>query len=99
MRHSRRRNYSQRNEEIPHVTPSAPRNRLLSVIDAFAGRLLVAGDYVLDRFLYGHPKRVSREAPVLILRFWKEEHLPGGAGNTAANVKSLGGIPVPVGAV
>src|SRR5580765_3000822 len=100
MRHSRRRNYSQRNEEIPHVTPRAPRNRLLSVIDAFAGRrLVVAGDYVLDRFLYGHPKRVSREAPVLILRFWKEEHLPGGAGNTAANVRSLGGIPVPVGAV
>ena len=44
------------------------------------------GDYVLDRFVYGHPKRVSREAPVLILRFWKEENLPGGAGNTAANV-------------
>ncbi|HEV8118740.1 MAG TPA: bifunctional ADP-heptose synthase, partial [Thermoanaerobaculia bacterium] len=82
------------------MTPRAPRNRLLAVIDAFAGcRLVVAGDYVLDRFLYGHPKRVSREAPVLILRFWKEEHLPGGAGNTAANVKSLGGVPIPVGAV
>ena len=81
------------------MTLRAPRKRLLSLIDGFAGRrLVVAGDYVLDRFLYGHPKRVSREAPVLILRFWKEEHLPGGAGNTAANVKSLGGIPIPVGA-
>lgn len=59
----------------------------------------MAGDYVLDRFVYGHPKRVSREAPVLILRFWKEENLPGGAGNTAANVRSLGGVPLPVGAV
>jgi len=79
-----------------HVSPE----RLLSLVDSFAGRrLVVAGDYVLDRFLYGHPKRVSREAPVLILRFWKEEYLPGGAGNTAANVRSLGGIPVPVGAV
>ena len=76
------------------------RQRLSSLIDSFAGlRLVVAGDYVLDRFLYGHPKRVSREAPVLILRFWKEEHLPGGAGNTAANVRSLGGVPVPVGAL
>ncbi len=76
------------------------RRRLFSLIDSFAGRrLVVAGDYVLDRFLYGHPKRVSREAPVLILRFWKEEHLPGGAGNTAANVRSLGGVPVPVGAI
>jgi rfaE bifunctional protein kinase chain/domain len=57
----------------------------------------VAGDYVLDRFVFGHPKRVSREAPVLILRFWKEESLPGGAGNTAANIRSLGGVPLPVG--
>jgi D-glycero-beta-D-manno-heptose-7-phosphate kinase len=82
------------------MTLPVPRERLLSLIDSFEGRrLVVAGDYVLDRFLYGHPKRVSREAPVLILRFWKEEHLPGGAGNTAANVRSLGGIPVPVGAV
>jgi rfaE bifunctional protein kinase chain/domain len=68
--------------------------------DSFGGRrLVVAGDYVLDRFVFGHPKRVSREAPVLILRFWKEENLPGGAGNTAANVRSLGGVPLAVGAI
>ena len=78
---------------------AVPRGRLLSLIDSLAGRrLVVAGDFVLDRFVYGHPKRVSREAPVLILRYWKEESLPGGAGNTAANVRALGGVPVPVGA-
>jgi D-glycero-beta-D-manno-heptose-7-phosphate kinase len=82
------------------VKAEAARERLLALTDSFAGRrLVVAGDYVLDRFVYGHPKRVSREAPVLILRFWKEENLPGGAGNTAANVRSLGGIPLPVGAL
>ena len=82
------------------MTRDVSRGRLASLVDSFAGvRLVVAGDFVLDRFLYGHPKRVSREAPVLILRFWKEEHLPGGAGNTAANVRSLGGDPVPVGAL
>jgi D-glycero-beta-D-manno-heptose-7-phosphate kinase len=82
------------------VTPSAARERLLSLVASLAGhRLVVAGDYVLDRYIFGHPKRVSREAPVLILRYWKEESLPGGAGNTAANVRSLGGIPLPVGAV
>ncbi|HYK42317.1 MAG TPA: PfkB family carbohydrate kinase [Thermoanaerobaculia bacterium] len=76
------------------------RARLLDLLPRFEGRrLVVAGDYVLDRFVYGHPKRVSREAPVLILRFWKEETLPGGAGNTAANVRSLGGVPTPVGVV
>jgi rfaE bifunctional protein kinase chain/domain len=75
------------------------RQRLLDLIPQLAGRrLVVAGDFVLDRFVYGHPKRVSREAPVLILRFWKEENLPGGAGNTAANVRSLGGVPLLVGA-
>jgi rfaE bifunctional protein kinase chain/domain len=78
---------------------AVPRGRLLALVDSLAGRrLVVAGDFVLDRFVYGHPKRVSREAPVLILRYWKEESLPGGAGNTAANVRALGGIPVPVGA-
>jgi D-glycero-beta-D-manno-heptose-7-phosphate kinase len=82
------------------MTLDVSKGRLAALVDSFAGvRLVVAGDFVLDRFLYGHPKRVSREAPVLILRFWKEEHLPGGAGNTAANVRSLGGDPVPVGAL
>jgi rfaE bifunctional protein kinase chain/domain len=82
------------------VTGGATRERLLALIGSLAGRrVVVAGDYVLDRFVYGHPKRVSREAPVLILRFWKEENLPGGAGNTAANVRSLGGVPLPVGAL
>lgn len=78
----------------------ASKERLRALVSSFAGRrLLVAGDYVLDRFVFGHPKRISREAPVLILRFWKEESLPGAAGNTAANVRALGGVPVPVGAV
>ena len=75
------------------------RRRLRALVESLAGRrIVVAGDYVLDRFVFGHPKRVSREAPVLILRFWKEERLPGGAGNTAANVAALGGIPLAVGA-
>jgi rfaE bifunctional protein kinase chain/domain len=85
---------------VPIVTPRVKKERLRALVAGFAGRrIAVAGDYVLDRFVYGHPKRVSREAPVLILRFWKEESLPGGAGNTAANIKSLGGVPLPVGAL
>jgi rfaE bifunctional protein kinase chain/domain len=82
------------------VVPGVSRERLLDLVARFPGRpVVVAGDFVLDRFVYGHPKRVSREAPVLILRFWKEESLPGAAGNTAANVRALGGAPLPVGAV
>jgi len=76
------------------------RGRLQALIPSLAGRrIVVAGDFVLDRFVYGHPKRISREAPVLILRHRGEERLPGGAGNTAANVRALGGIPLPVGVV
>jgi rfaE bifunctional protein kinase chain/domain len=76
------------------------RDRLLGLVASFCGRrVAVAGDFVLDRFVYGHPRRISREAPVLILRFAREESLPGGAGNTAANVRSLGGAPIPVGAI
>jgi rfaE bifunctional protein kinase chain/domain len=76
------------------------RDRLDALVTSLAGRrLVVAGDYVLDRFVYGHPKRISREAPVLILRVWKEENLPGGAGNTAANIAALKGVAIPVGAV
>jgi rfaE bifunctional protein kinase chain/domain len=76
------------------------RDRLITLVSGLPGhRLAVAGDYVLDRFVYGHPKRISREAPVLILRFWKEESLPGGAGNTAANIAALGGVPLAVGVV
>jgi rfaE bifunctional protein kinase chain/domain len=82
------------------MTFPASKERLRALVSSFAGRrLLVAGDYVLDRFIFGHPKRISREAPVLILKFWKEESLPGAAGNTAANLRALGGMPVPVGPV
>ncbi len=76
------------------------RGRLQALVPSLAGRrIVVAGDFVLDRFIYGHPKRISREAPVLILRHRGEQRLPGGAGNTAANVRALGGVPLPVGVV
>jgi len=76
------------------------RRRLLALVPLLSGRrVVVAGDFVLDRFIYGHPRRVSREAPVVILRFSREDLLPGGAGNAAANVRSLGGEPAAVGIV
>jgi rfaE bifunctional protein kinase chain/domain len=74
--------------------------RLLELIDGFAEQpVLVLGDLVADRFIRGTPKRISREAPVLILRHDGEELLPGGGGNAIANLHSLGGRPLPVGVV
>ena len=58
----------------------------------FAGRkIVIVGDLVADQFLKGTIDRVSREAPVFILRHDATETLPGGAANAAANVASLGG--------
>jgi len=53
-------------------------------------RLAVIGDLVADEFIYGRLDRVSREAPVLILRYDSTEVVPGGAGNAAANAAALG---------
>ncbi|MDI3280063.1 MAG: PfkB family carbohydrate kinase [Bacillota bacterium] len=67
---------------------------------AWAGRLLlVVGDLIADRYIYGEAVRISREAPVLILRQERERLVPGGAANAARNVQSLGGRAVLVGAV
>lgn len=70
------------------------------LVDAFAGRrVLVYGDLFLDRFILGTPKRISREAPVIILRFEQQRDVPGGGANALANVASLGGVVLPVGVV
>src|ERR1043166_8206279 len=67
------------------------RERLLSLVDAFSGRrLLVVGDLIADEFIYGEVARVSREAPVLILKYDATEMVAGGAGNAANNVAALG---------
>jgi rfaE bifunctional protein kinase chain/domain len=65
--------------------------RLLSLVDAIgARRILVIGDLIADEFIYGEVSRVSREAPVLILKYDATDVVPGGAGNAANNVAALG---------
>jgi D-glycero-beta-D-manno-heptose-7-phosphate kinase len=66
--------------------------RLLALVERFAGRrIAVIGDLMADEFIYGRVERVSREAPVLILRYDTTIVVPGGAGNAANNVATLGG--------
>jgi rfaE bifunctional protein kinase chain/domain len=68
------------------------RERLLALVDHFSNRrILVIGDLIADEFIYGEVARVSREAPVLILRYDATEIVAGGAGNAANNVSALGG--------
>jgi rfaE bifunctional protein kinase chain/domain len=53
-------------------------------------RILVVGDAMLDRYLFGDVERISPEAPVPVVRVTREEERLGGAANVALNVKSLG---------
>lgn len=54
-------------------------------------KIVIVGDLVADQFLHGTINRVSREAPVFILRHDETETLAGGAANAAVNVAALGG--------
>jgi rfaE bifunctional protein kinase chain/domain len=55
-----------------------------------AGRVLVVGDAMLDRYWFGAVDRISPEAPVPVVRVTREEERLGGAANVALNVKTLG---------
>lgn len=74
--------------------------RLRNIVRSFPQRkVVVVGDLVADQFLYGEISRVSREAPVLILRHERTETAPGGAANCAANLAALGARAVLIGVV
>jgi len=73
---------------------------LSEVVGRFGGaRVVVAGDLVLDRFWYGTAQRISREAPVPIVKLIRTVQLPGCAANTIWNLAALGSVPLPVGLV
>ncbi|MEP7211582.1 MAG: PfkB family carbohydrate kinase [Acidobacteriota bacterium] len=68
--------------------------------DVFPGRkVVIVGDLVADQFLHGTIARVSREAPVFILRHNETETFPGGAANAAANIAALGAHPILIGLI
>jgi len=76
------------------------KERLLGLVDGFSSRrVLVVGDLIADEFIYGEVARVSREAPVLILKYDATTVVAGGAGNAANNVAALGGRARAVGLV
>lgn len=78
----------------------SPKDSLFSAIDRLAGaRVGVVGDLVADRYVSGLTDRVSREAPVLIVRYEAEWLRPGAAANVAANIAALGATSCIVGLV
>jgi rfaE bifunctional protein kinase chain/domain len=61
--------------------------------------IVLLGDFVADEFQYGEISRVSREAPVLILKHRETRVVPGGGANAANNLASLGARVLPITAV
>jgi D-beta-D-heptose 7-phosphate kinase / D-beta-D-heptose 1-phosphate adenosyltransferase len=74
--------------------------RLIELVQSFGRqRVLLVGDLILDRYVYGDAERISPEAPVLVLRRNHDEDRVGGAGSVAANMRELGLDVICVGAV
>lgn len=72
--------------------------RLCEIVDLGVGReVLLVGDFMIDRYLYGDAERISPEAPVPVLRVVRHQDALGGAGSVAADIAALGGIPHCVG--
>lgn len=74
--------------------------QLETIQDALAGfddlTVLVVGDFMLDRFIYGDLERISPEAPIPILRGSDRRQMLGGGGNVVANLVALGAIALPL---
>ena len=86
------RDAAQEYETPPASTYREPGNAELAVAIRRLARssVLVVGDVMLDRYIYGTVERVSREAPIPVLSVDREVGVPGGAGNVVRNLGALG---------
>ncbi len=75
-------------------------SRLIELIHKFdRAKVLVVGDLTLDEFLTGQVERISREAPVLIIRHEGTKQVPGGGANAIYNLAKLGAKVIAVGII
>jgi len=76
------------------------RNRIHSIIKRYRDRrILVLGDIMLDKYIWGHVARISPEAPVPVVEVKQDTSCLGGAGNVCFNLQELGAQPLLVGTV
>lgn len=77
-----------------------PQNRLDSILDGITGRhVLVIGDVMMDEYVWGDVRRISPEAPVMVVEVDRESYMPGGAANVVNNVQALGGRTSMIGVI
>jgi len=75
-------------------------NTLFAPIERFSRkRICVVGDVIADIYIYGKPHKLSREAPVVVIKYEEERLYPGSAGNTINNLLALGAEVFPVACV
>jgi len=80
--------------------PMSDRTAMLALVERFPRqRVIMLGDLVADESVYGEIARVSREAPVLILKERERQVVPGGGANAANNLAALGAQVIPIGVV
>ena len=98
--------YNAKDISVTQHSPSLPdaaqdaSARLDRILDRFPSlRVLVIGDMMLDRFIWGQVKRISPEAPVPIVRVTRESLHAGGAGNVVTNIRALGGQVIVCGVI
>lgn len=74
----------------PHADPAAAADLAAAIRRLSRASVLVIGDAMLDRYIYGDVARISPEAPVPVLNVQRELAMPGGAGNVVRNLGALG---------
>src|SRR5512147_2331380 len=82
---------------MPPMSEIEQAARVLERMDGLP--VLVLGDVMLDRYLWGDTSRISPEAPVPVIEAREETFRLGGAANVARNIRELGGRPWLVGVV
>ena len=77
---------------------SLDRRRIEQLLNRFAANtIVIVGDVMLDEFIWGKVQRISPEAPVPVVEVLDETYHMGGSANVAANIRGLGGTPIPIG--
>src|SRR5271155_2525028 len=82
---ARRKSSTPAHPQPPHHVHGIPELKPL--------RILVAGEVILDRYLWGDVARISPEAPIPILQVHRREEKPGNAGFVMASLRALGARP------
>jgi len=72
---------------------------LKTITNLGSPKVLLAGDFMLDVYVYGDALRISPEAPVPVLRVTNTEYRCGGAGSVATDLAALGAVPLCLGVI